>query len=82
MALTEVVEPEGKKFIVKTQKSYYERTSVVSVRFPNSLPDKLDVVSDKTGRSRNELILMCVDSALDNIPIVDEEAAERDGGAE
>lgn len=66
----------NKKFVVKTKKSYYERTSVVSVRFPNHLLDKLDVVSNKTGRSRNELVLMCVDFALDNIQIVDEEAAE------
>jgi len=66
---------ENKKFIVKTKKSYYERTSVVSVRFPNSLLDRLDVVSNKTGRSRNELVLMCVDFALNNIQIVDEEPA-------
>lgn len=65
-----------KKFIVKTKKSYYERTSIVSVRFPNHLVDKLDVISSKTGRSRNELVLMCVEYALDNIQIVDDDSAD------
>ena len=38
----------------------------------NALIDKLDDIARKTGRSRNELIQMCIDFALENLEIVDD----------
>lgn len=59
------------KFIIRAKKNYGE-TSVVSCRMPNEILRKLDKVSSQTGRTRNELILKCVEFALDKLQIVDE----------
>lgn len=59
------------KFIVRTKKVYGENT-VVSCRMPVELVDKLDKIGCKTGRTRNELILKCVEFALDKLEIVEE----------
>jgi predicted DNA-binding protein len=56
------------KFVIKPRKIYGE-TSVVSARLPNEIIKQLDDVATKTGRSRNELIMMCVDFALQNLEI-------------
>ena len=58
------------KFIIRAKKNYGE-TSVVSCRMPNVLK-QLDKVSARTGRTRNELILKCVEFALDKLQIIDE----------
>lgn len=62
---------ENDKFIVRTKKSYGENT-VVSCRMPLELVDRLDKIGNKTGRTRNELILRCVEFALDKLEIVEE----------
>lgn len=59
---------ENDKFIVKSKKVYGE-TSVVSARLPLAVIKKLDQVSTRTGRTRNELILMCIEYALDRLEI-------------
>lgn len=59
------------KFIVRAKKNYGEST-VVSCRMPNEVLKQLDKVSSRTGRTRNELILKCVEFALDKLQIIDE----------
>lgn len=59
------------KFIVRTKKTYGTNT-VVSCRMPVEMVDKLDKTGAKTGRTRNELILKCVEFALDKLEIVEE----------
>ena len=59
------------KFIVRTKKVYGENT-VVSCRMSVELVDKLDKIGGKTGRTRNELILKCVEFALDKLEIVED----------
>lgn len=59
------------KFIIRAKKSYGE-TSVVSCRMPNEVLKQLDRVAARTGRTRNELLLKCVEFALDKLEIVDE----------
>ena len=59
------------KFIVRTKKTYGENT-VVSCRMPVELVNKLDKIGGKTGRTRNELILNCVEFALDKLEIVED----------
>lgn len=51
-------------------KKYIGETSVVSLRMPNELIKKIDDVCDKTGRTKNDLIIKCLDFAIDNIEIV------------
>ena len=50
---------EKEKFVVKVKKNYGE-TSVVSARLPMEIVKKLDHAANNTGRTRNELILLCI----------------------
>lgn len=59
------------KFIVRSKKVYGENT-VVSCRMPVELVKKLDAIGNQTGRTRNELILRCVEFALEKLEIVEE----------
>ena len=59
------------KFIIRATKNYGE-TSVVSCRMPNGVLKQLDKVSTRTERTRNELILKCIEFALDKLQIIDE----------
>lgn len=60
-----------KKLIIKPNK-YGGKSSVVSARIPDEMLDKLDSLSSKTGKSRNELLVTMIDFALDNIEIENE----------
>lgn len=50
-----------------SMKKYTGETSVVSLRMPNELIIKIDEVCEKTGRTRNELIIKSLDFALENM---------------
>ena len=58
-----------KKFVVRPRRPAFGKTSVVSARLPDDMIDELDSVAKKTGRTRNELIQMCIDFALKNLEI-------------
>ena len=60
-----------KKFIVHPRKPAFGKTSVVSARLPDTVIEQLDQVAQETGRSRNELIQMCIDFALENLEIAE-----------
>lgn len=60
-----------KKFIVHPRKPAFGKTSVVSARLPDDMIARLDQIAQETGRSRNELIQMCIDYALENLEIAD-----------
>ena len=57
------------KFVVHPQKPAFGKTSVVTARLPDDMIEELDKVARQTGRTRNELIQMCIDYALQNIEI-------------
>lgn len=59
------------KFIIKPKKNYGE-SSVVSARLPNELIKELDSLASRTGRTRNEIVMMCIEFSLDNVQIEDE----------
>lgn len=61
-----------KKFVVRPRKPAFGKTSVVSTRLPDTVIEELDAIAQKTGRSRNELIQMCIDFALENLEIMDD----------
>ena len=52
-----------------TQKRYVGETSVVSVRLPKDMIKDLDSVAEATGRTRNEIMQMCLEYALTNMEI-------------
>ena len=51
------------------QKKYKSETTVISVRMPKDMIADLDKVAESTGRTRNELMLMCMEFALNNLEI-------------
>lgn len=59
-----------KKLTVSVKK-YSGETSVVSLRMPDELIKKVDNVCEQTGRTRNEIIIKCLDFAIENIVIDD-----------
>lgn len=62
----EVYNLAGKKFVIPS-KRYKGDTSVVSARLPNELIKDLDRIAENTGRNRNEIIMLCLEFALDNL---------------
>ena len=59
-----------KKLIISSKK-FRGDSSVVSVRLPNDMIEKLDAISEQTGRTRNEIIQKCLAFSIDNLEITD-----------
>ena len=57
-----------KKLIIPTKK-YTGETAVVSARLPYDLIKKLDEICNATGRTKNEIIQVCLEFSVDNIEI-------------
>ncbi len=60
------------KFIVPRRKPTPSRSTVVSLRLPDEMLSRLEQVAAQTGRTRNELVQMCIDYALSRLEITDE----------
>ena len=56
------------KFQVKTKK-YTGESSVVSMRMPKDMLREIDAIAAKTGRTRNEFMLMSLEFALEHLEI-------------
>lgn len=59
---------DEKKLIILPRK-YKGETSVVSSRLPVEMIKNLDSIAEKTGRNRNEIIMLCLEYAIDNLII-------------
>ena len=59
---------ENKKLVIPSKK-YRGDSMVVSTRLPNELVSSLDEIAQKTGRTRNEIIQMCLEFAVENLEI-------------
>ncbi len=59
---------DEKKLIISPRK-YKGETSVVSSRLPVEMIKNLDSIAEKTGRNRNEIIMLCLEYAIDNLII-------------
>lgn len=57
-----------KKLII-TSKKYRGDSMVVSTRLTTELVKELDKIAEKTGRTRNEIIQICLEYAVDNLTI-------------
>ena len=57
------------KKLVISSKRFRGDSSVVSVRLPNDMIEKLDEIAEQTGRTRNEIIQKCLAFAIENIEI-------------
>ena len=56
----------GKKLFIPS-KHYKGDASVVSARSPNELIKDLDRIAENTGRNRNEIIMLCLEFAIDKL---------------
>lgn len=57
-----------KKLEIKSKK-YRGETTVISSRVPVDLVEKLDEIAKDSGRTRNEIIQLCLEFAAENIII-------------
>jgi len=61
-------EQEKPKLII-TPKAYTGDTSVISARLPKDMIADLDKAAKMTGRTRNEIMQMCLEYALKNMEV-------------
>lgn len=59
------------KLVIKSKKKYGD-SSVVSARLPNEIVAELDNAANKSGRTRNEIVLLCLEFALKQLQIESE----------
>lgn len=57
-----------KKLIIEPQK-YGGETSVISMRMPKNMLVDIDRVASETGRTRNEILMMSIEFALEHMEI-------------
>lgn len=57
-----------KKLIIKPHK-YGGETAVISLRLAKEMLSVIDQVATDTGRTRNEILVMSIEYALDNMEI-------------
>ena len=60
------------KKLVISSKKFRGDSSVVSVRLPNDMIEKLDTIATQTGRTRNEIIQKCLAYSIENLEIMDD----------
>ena len=63
---------EEPKLEIKPKK-YTAESAIVSMRVPKDMVRDLDAVAAKTGRTRNEIIAMSLEFALDHVEIREKE---------
>lgn len=60
------------KLIIPVKK-HKGNTSVISARLPDDMIKELDSIAGKTGRNRNEIIMMCLEFAMEHLETSDGE---------
>ena len=50
-------------------KKYTGESTIISMRLPKDMLRDIDAVAAETGRTRNELLSMCMEFALENMEI-------------
>ena len=63
---------EDAKFVI-SPKRYKEESQVFSVRMPKDMLRDVDTVAQKTGRTRNEILLKCIEFTLTHLEIAEKE---------
>ena len=57
------------KKLVISSKKFRGETSVVSIRIPTDMIEKLDDIAEETGRTRNEIVTKCLAFSIENLII-------------
>lgn len=58
-------------------KKYSGETAVISMRLPKDMLTDIDAVAAKTGRTRNELLLLSMEFALQHMEILEPKETEK-----
>ena len=58
-----------KEKLIISSKKYRGETGTVTARIPSELISKLDEIVKQTGRSRNDIIQLCIEYSLENAEI-------------
>ena len=64
------MEEQYKPKLKISQKKYTGETSVISARLPKEMINDIDKVAVTTGRTRNEIMTICLEYALKNMEII------------
>ncbi len=59
---------EDGKLVIRP-KRFSGDSSVLSLRLPNELVARLDEIAESTNRTRNDIVLKCLEYAVENIEI-------------
>lgn len=59
---------EDRKLIIKPRR-YGSETSVISLRLPKDMIKVIEEIASSTGRTRNEIMVMSLEYALENMEI-------------
>ena len=59
----------GEEILRISERKYQGETEVVSARLPSELVKELNFIAKETGRSRNEIIELCLTFAVSRIKI-------------
>lgn len=62
-----------------TKKKYTGESSVISMRLPKDMVKDLDKIAADTGRTRNELLTMSIEFALNHMEIIQENQKLKEG---
>lgn len=60
-----------------SSKKYKGESAVVSARMPIELVNHIDTVAEQTGRTRNEIIMMCLEFSLENLVISNDNGGKK-----
>lgn len=63
---------QDKKLFISSKK-FRGDSSVVSVRLPSEMIEKLDSIAEHTGRTRNEIIQKCLAFSIEHVELGDKE---------
>lgn len=58
-----------KEKLIILSKKYRGETGTITARIPKELIERLDAIVSQTGRSRNDIIQLCIEYSLDNAEI-------------
>ena len=59
---------EKKKLVIQSRR-YVGESTVISLRLPREMLKVIDEVAKETGRTRNEILVLSMEFALDNMVI-------------
>ena len=66
--LIEVIQLSEKKLIIQPHR-YGGESAVISLRLPKDMLADIDRVAESTGRTRNEILVLSMEYALENMEI-------------